>query len=508
MKKSQCWRKRGSPNHGHSSSSSSSSSAGNGADYQVVCEAVSRTWSGYGSYKRVATMVWPSQRDGFLALRAQVVREERTCFWESVALAVKADRNRFSAVRQWFEAKQQCDVGVSPEGAGKLLEKFPCPIAVYYWDSDDGQVSQLNGQDGGVGVLFVGETDRGIIRPHWLPVAGLRRGVRRSARPSHTSQAGRENVDEVGESASSTADDSAGEVGESTTPVADVPVPCPLLREPCGNSVCANETRCDVGAPTIEIFGELMCPLENQDVAEAVRLPPRVRYLKTHSVSPPFRGTAYQAGSTKALRPTEVLATWKDGVLERLLGDKALETRPEILEGAVVDERTILFHRVNGTNPLDARLNMDGAIHLACLKSLACDGVTYVPGDIQVLGEGDSMWYYCRLRRQSRPWPCWPCIPFLHTHTVSRVCLVEAEGTLGDRDDFPTRAAQVRAQYAMLKVQGCIPEDLVGPLNDVRMEHLAEPEFEKSGFAVAGSMLRMKETVAKLGKAQLGFGNP
>lgn len=497
MKKSQCWRKRRSPNHGHSSSSSSSSSAGGGADYKVVCEAVSRTWSGYGSYKRVATMVWPSQRDGFLALRAQVVREERTCFWESVALAVKADRSRYSAVRQWFEAKQQCDVGVSPEGAGKILEKFPSPIAVYYWDNEDGQVSQLNGQDGGVGVLFVGETDKGTIRPHWLPVAGLRRGVRKAVHPPQP--------------VPSSHVESVGEVGGSTSPEVDVPAPSPSPSESCGDSPCAQETRHELCAPTVEIFGELLCAVPgrgDQEAVQAASLPPRVRYLNTFSVSPPFSGTAYQAGPTKALRPTEVLAAWKDGVLERLLGDKALETRPEILEGAVIDERTILFHRVNGTNPLDARLNMDGAIHLACLKSLACDGVTYVPGAVQVLGEGDCMWYYCRLRRQSRPWPCWPCIPFLHTHTVTRVCLIEAEGTLGHREDFPTRAAQVRAQYAMIKVQGCVPEDLIGPLNDVRMEHLAEPDFERCGFAVAGSLLRMKETVSKLGKAQLGFGNP
>lgn len=479
MKKTQRRSKNGSPNHGHFSSSSSSSTSASVTDYDVVCEGLRRIWAGYGSYKRVAAMVWPSQRDGFLALRARVVREERTCFWEAVALAVRADRALFAAVRDWFEAGPQCDVGVSPEGAGELLRKFPGPIAVYYWDSVDGTVTQLNGQAGGNGVLFVSETDKGTVRPHWLPVAGLGRGVRR---PIRTVPVG-------------------PQVPSESTEDMDEPSDV--------QSSCSAQTCTEPVCPTVESVSPAV-GVEDEDweMVEAVTLPPRVRYLYTHSVSPPFEGTAYQAGPTKALRPTEVLAAWQHGFVQRLLGDKALETRPEILDGATVDERTILFHRLSGTNPLDVRLNMDGAIHLACITALACDGVTYVPGRICVLDDGESMWYYCRLVRQARPWPCWPCIPFYHVHKVRRVCLSEVEKSLGALDDFPSRAAQVRAQYALIKVQGCVPEDLIGPLNDVRMEHLAEPDFKRSGFEVAGSMLQMRETVAKLGKAQLGFGNP
>lgn len=492
---------------------------------------------------RVAEQM-PVQRDGSMAFRLGVLREQPTCFWAALALCMpcftREGAGNYGAVKEWFDGHKRAghwSSGVSIAGAVAHRRLAPFPFGLFQFDGES-PVQRIADTTEDYGVMYCNTFDG---EGHWVPVGHIRknseirdeysafRNVGPFARlsPEHVLYNQHEvqlAIDLVG--AALPAQDAE-----------EVPDPAPAAQQEA--AVAAEEATHLVRRPNIlrdfyadrwleETLGAreqavqevepdwvmVEGGVEDADIGDWVEVQaeaaetrpalPRVRYIHTVSASPPFNGRMFQRGTTTVGRANEQLSNWWWKPTNFLLGRQALETHLSVLNGAMIDASTILFCRANGNSPIDARLNKDGAIHLQSIKTLMCDGATYVLGDIHYCTEGDESWMWAGVVLRPR---AWPCLPRIHdSFRISRVCIVERPNLPLAKEDFSSAEDWIRAQYSLVRTAGVIPDELVGILNDMKVGHLANPEFERRAENVAETLTMGLSNLQRLGQPMLKWG--
>lgn len=178
-----------------------------------------------------------------------------------------------------------------------------------------------------------------------------------------------------------------------------------------------------------------------------------------------------------------------------------LETQPSLLKGACLAPDTVLYCRKT-EHPLDPRLNADGAIRLAAIRTLECEEKIYVIAEPHVFIDSGLTYEWAYLRQSKATEDH---VPDSGSECL-KVHLVDGPRKLGDpsRRDV-CRNSAIRADYSALA--RIIPPELVGPVNDQKMELLATPDCRHQPHELVMDLLATHESILRCGAPLLGWGN-
>lgn len=191
-----------------------------------------------------------------------------------------------------------------------------------------------------------------------------------------------------------------------------------------------------------------------------------------------------------------------------------LEARKEVLLGRHVSPGDWLYERELGVHECNQNLGAGGALRLDAIETLECGDSVFELGQRQrVELPGGRVYNVAQLGRimyvgGAAHWVA-TGIGFSRDE-VKRIGLktqTQVGLGVGALTALPTDQARVRALYSL--VVPLIPDDVRGPLNDVRNEHLAQKEvMETNPVQVMSEMMAVRRSVhARLGQKVPAFGH-
>lgn len=504
--------KGGSPNNGRTGKKQAAGTVWTSQqmnDRVILEREIDNLWVGW-EWHRVRFRKPKPWLDSASDIRARLLEQEGSaCFWRALLCCSRLrDRNLYPMVKAWF--LKHAGVrrrGISTQEAVELVASFPLYVAVYQVSGT--VVCPLAGL-GGPGIAYVDQGDCGYQTPHWLPFEW----VAETPNP----------FNRVAESVCSADQSEQAPEDEATSSPPPESGPQPPPKPDAPEAPADGETPLTSDAPDAPadgVEGDEEDDGGDDDDWLQVDVPPTgpalapykepeapaVRYLSSHSRVPPFIGQAYQRQPNAQLRTVDTHANWSYGFFQSMFGaGQAFECKESILIGATIHADAILFARRTVAHKLDFRMNEDGAYFLSFVETIQASGRTFILGPVSVItNRYGERWEWARTLLVARPFPSLPMFKWTGKK-VERINLFEIPSNYCEEDHFPNKTAMLRTQYSLLKATKAIPDDLVGILNDVRMEHFADVEAtDLSPFAVARTLLESRETLARSGRSPLAF---
>lgn len=524
-----------------------------------------KLWTGYESYTRVVT------RLNDAAARSEQKNSvlkgaEMTCFWASVALAARESGNTWTellkAGPRWQEGMSVVDACLWA-GKKKLND-----LDIFVHDPLTGTVDYVRTATKPLsfGVIYVVYDDKGIERPHWLPVLRCRRdGVYVT---DHIAQCG---VEEKGPEEPALPSEPAlrpvapacygarrvrNSLADRTPFIAMVagrvenPIElvcamreCELVnrahdlwleveieqraQRECENAQLLDDmpfSRCnrigwDRSGTTavrrtmgcVELFGESieMAPRLEEHPLEGVT------HITSKTAPPLCEGAVWRSGD-RGIGCAAERHEWRKGpeycarLAAQALGGKGFELvrlSPEIV-GEELREGMRVFTEITAPHPTQVHLDSSGCYRMEAVVALLCEHGSLELCDQKTLTQEGRHFKIATLRRKQGPWyrrRWW----FGTSGSECKDVLEATRSSVLNKDLFcplPTPAARIRAAAAMLRP--LLDEEVVGPFNDAKLEVLGLEDGRAEGVdlvQIATMFSEANERVRRLAGSKKAF---
>ncbi len=504
------------------------------------------SWNHYRSYHAMVYSLTPKQA-GVEKERVMKTLQERkaSCFWIAAALTMgEGDWERFIRKVQEVDAKEGLDKPVSLLQAIEIYRIIGSKAPIYWHNLIQGTVDQLGGQTGfSPGPMHVVLADDESFSPHWLPIsrkkesAPLYRPPKKLWFEQMRSVVGDPDTEELAEEKEPVSERPGKErVSEQavSSNIFDV------LRDECDSKETEDKLTSD-SEESEEMLTESV--VETTEAKTAEPPPPRrgggvtwtfkgpkMPLREKKLVDPndiPFFDAAYGhlppptiktdccgtvtrwfEGNTDESSPYAIAAphNWRSLMFRFNIKRKIVEARKEVLLARTLSRGDWVYQRVCGDHATNRYLTASGGLKLEWIETVECEKVHLNIGTTRVVTFPDGREYLIAPLVQLHSFGS--LVDHLNTlgkkkYKVKRIGLrhcPETELSVDNLSSLPTEVAKVRATYALMKP--LTAEHLVGPVNDIRNEHLALKE-EELGTADPISVLRDVTEMDKKVRQQL-----
>lgn len=165
---------------------------------------------------------------------------------------------------------------------------------------------------------------------------------------------------------------------------------------------------------------------------------------------------------------------WTRHFIAKMYNRVIVEARKDVLIGRYLRAGDYLYERVVGEHGINSNLDATGAVKLELIDTIDCDTLKLQVGEVWQFVDGQRTYKVAKLEYLTSVGAnCCTAFGFSRK-AVKRVGLRDqpiVPLTLESLSKLPDDTAKVRAMYSMLKPM--VPEEVKGPLNDVRNAHLA-----------------------------------
>lgn len=163
--------------------------------------------------------------------------------------------------------------------------------------------------------------------------------------------------------------------------------------------------------------------------------------------------------------------------LARVFGRVLVETRKDVLIGRRLAPGDWLYTRIDSGHGVNDRLSATGAICMDQIETLECEGLVLCKGPVMEWADGDRKYQMAELKYHASVGACCSDITVafgLTRRPVRRIGLKTQTLpalTIESLASLPNLDSRIRAAYTLMKP--LIPEEVRGPLNDIRNVHLS-----------------------------------
>lgn len=441
---------------------------------QRVARVGNTIWEGFRSWRtllsRPAKGFGPKtelQKELLCTLSLWSEKIDVTCVWFALATVCPDSQN--ATLTQWVTVMDLA-AGCTALEARAFVERVQLDIAVYWYDVASKEVYRLNGGDNPEGILWVPKDDHGCGPAHWLPVHGLNKN--------------KEAVVLVESDAASVLSDQM-----SLDPIL---------------------TGCDAEATSSNILPNAVEPVFTTRV-DSVRsdfafasglalLRPPQFFDCVGDACPPVDEVSeltFWDGPAGIYCPKTRRSAWWSSSLVSWFGCRAVEATEAVLLGTELRPGDYLYEF--------ATIQLMAKSRLSQYASVVMGDVHYPLSIVETWRTCDGRRYFGR--RVGEPVTC--CDPLTDTlnvfkcrQRVQEVCInpqqhVESALQLEALEAVPP-GARVRVAYTMLR--NVVPPELVAPLNEARVEHLAlKQPLDTEPLSVVRALKTFKDVLDDVG---------
>lgn len=452
----------------------------------VAC-ACDMIWDGFRSWltmlSRPAKKHGPQtelQKELTCTLALWSERIDVTCVWFALAAVCPDSQN--ATLTKWVTVMDLA-AGCTALEACTFVAEVELDVAVYWYDATSSEIYRLNGGDNPAGILWVPSDDHGNGPAHWLPVRGL----------SKNKEAKILLEPEVASLPDQTFVDQESTVSELTTGVEEQATSSATALAPaCGVVVTKAEPEFRARAVSM--------PRSSTTASGFAALRPPQFFDCVGRSCPPvdeLSELTFWDGPAGTYCPKTRRSAWWSSSVVSWFGCRAVEANDEVLLGAELRPGDYLYEFVSIQLMTKSRLNQ--------LASIVMDSVHYPLGPVEAWTTSDGRRYRGRLIGD--PVTC--CDPLTDVLAALKCRLKVQEVCANPRQhaddalhlealEAVPPGARVRVAYTMLR--STVPPDLVAPLNEARIEHLASKHpTDTEPVSVVRALKTYRDVLADIG---------